>query len=347
MEYKHLTVGDLHLYDREMRTTNKMVENSRVILEELYRTITEDESIILLNINGDIQHKTPNNVYNRGEVAYWRQMFRKIGQVMQERFKKIEGYSVVGLSEQGKEQLKRGEIYPIFTTRGNHDNDKEGIHTFYDDLLEEGLILNAKGLLVKVNNQRTYFSYRNYGTTQRKIPEFKTPTQVIALEHDSIIHAESMLWRVPKAEEKFILAEDVVKDVDVTLLSHIHGKVDPIFIGDNKENVLWQFGAMGRTSFEDETKIDVGYGALMRFGDVKNFGTIEFNLIPYKEYFSYKKILKQKNKEEEFKDFALKVEEHVIEAFSYEEDINRIEGIEDSVKAYAIAVMKEVESRGA
>lgn len=336
----------MHLYDREMRTTKKMVENSRLILDRIYEKLVEDEDIILLNINGDIQHKTPTNVYNRKEVAYWRYMFNKIGRLMLKRFKKFGGYSLVGVSDEVKEKFKKGEIYPIFTTRGNHDNDRDSIHTFYDDLIGEGLIIRVDGLLVAVDKKRTYFSYRDYDTETRELPKFNNPTDVIALEHNDVLHDESLLWNVPNAEKKFLKAEDVVKGTDVTILHHIHESVDPLYIGKDKENVLWQVGSLGRTSYSDISKIDVGYGALMYFGDVENFATVEFDLIPYKEYFSFKKIMSQKTKENNYENFSLKVDEHVIEAVSFEDDINKMEDIEDEVKDYAIGIMKIVEARG-
>lgn len=346
MEFKHLTIGDLHLYDREMRTTKRMVENSRVILDELYKYLKENEDIILLNINGDIQHKTPTNVYNRKEVAHWRRMFTKIGQLMQQRFKKFKGYNLVGVTDKVRDKFKKGEIYPIFTTKGNHDYDKDSIHTFYDDLIDEGLIVRAEGLLVAVDKKRTFFSYRDYGVETREVPEFKTATDVIALEHNDVLHEESLLWQVPKAEEKFLKAEEVVEGTDVTILHHIHEKVDPIYIGNKKDKVLWQVGSIGRTAYQDESKRDVGYGALMKFGNTTEFATVEFDLIPYREYFSYKKIERKQAREHDFKDFMLKIDDYEISKVSYEEDIDNFEGVEDEVKRYAKGIMKMIEDRG-
>lgn len=346
MGYKHLTVGDLHLYDREMRTTKKMVENSTVILDELYKYLVENEDIILLNINGDIQHKTPNNINNRSEVAKWRELFRKIGILMAERFKKFKGYSITGVSDDVKKKLKSGEIYPIFTTKGNHDMDKEGIHTFYDDLLVEGLIVQATGLLVSTGTNRTYFSYRDYGIQERKLPKFKNKTDIIALEHNDILHAESLLWNVPNAKEKFITADEASMGADVTILHHIHEPTDPLYVGDKGDRVFWQVGSMGRTSYDDSHKRDIGYGALLEFGNVEDLYTVEFDLVPYKEYFSYKKIVRQQKVDEDYKDFSLKVEEHVIAATNYVEEIQSLEGIEEEVKEYAIEVMQKIESLG-
>lgn len=344
VKYKHLTVGDLHLYDREMRTTKKMVENSRVILDKLYEYLKENEDIILLNINGDIQHKTPSTLRGRGEVAYWRRMFRKIGELMLERFSKVGGYSLVGVSEDIKEKLKKGDIYPIFTTRGNHDNEKDTIHTFYDDLLVEGLIVNPRGLLVSVQGNRTYFSYRDYGIKKRELPKFKRKTEIIALEHNDVLHDESLLWNVPGAEKKFLSAEEVTAGVDVTILHHIHERVDPLYIGgDNR--VLWQVGSLGRTAYDDSHKRDVGYGALMEFGNVEDFYTVEFELIPYKEYFSHKKIMRSRMREKELQDFSLKVDEYEIEVIDYEKEINKLEEVDEEVKKYAIGIMKEIESQ--
>lgn len=347
--FKHLTIGDLHLYDKEMRSTKKMVENSRYMLDQLYKYLLDNEDIVLLNINGDIQHDTPNNKENRIEVAHWRYMFRKIGELMAERFKKFDGYSLAGASKEVKEAFKNKKINPIFTTIGNHDKDEVVKHTFYHDLLQEGLIMNVDGLLVKTGEDRTYFSYRDHETSERKLPKFKTKTHVIALEHDDILHVESSLWNVPNAEKKFLKAEDVVVGTDVTILHHIHDSVDPIFIelDDVSKPVLWQVGSMGRTSFIDAHKRNVGYGALMVFGDVENFKRIEIDLIPYQEYFSYQKVTKKKEYQNEFKDFNLNIEEQERISTNYADDINSFKNIEDEVKEYAIGVMDKVNNRNA
>lgn len=344
MGLKHLTVGCVHLYDREMRTTKKMVENSRVILDEIYNFLKENEDIVLFTINGDLQHKTPTNKFNRKEVFYWRNKIRQIGELMSTRFKKLKGYQVVGVSDEVKKGLKDGTINPIFTTKGNHDIDNELKYTFYDELLDEGLIVNAKGLLVKTDVGNTFFSFRNYGTENRKIPKFKKPTQVIGLEHNDILHEESSLWKVPNAKEKFLQAQDVVKDTDVVIMHHIHEKIDPLKITqkDGTESILWQVGAIGRTSFTDESKRDVGYGAVMEFGDIENFYPVEFDLIPYKEYFSYAKAVKQKQYDKEYKDFTLGVQDYEIQSTSYKDDILQLDGVEDSVKDYAIQVLDKI-----
>jgi len=345
---RHLTVGDLHLYDREMRSTKGMVENSLITLVKLREFIEENEDVVLLNINGDIQHTTPVNKFNRREVAKWREEFRKIGMIMYDRFKEnIKGYKLVGASDEVKEKFKTGRVLPIFTTRGNHDIDTILGHTFYDELMEEGLIVNVKGLLVNVEGSKTFFTYRDYETDSRKIPKLPKGTDVIALEHNDVLHAESSLWNVPDAEEKYLDAKDVVKGTDVTILGHVHDKVDPLYIGkDGTLPVLWQVGSMARTGFTEEAKRDVGYGALMDFGDVETYMTVEFDLMPYKEYFSYKKMMRKNQYKEEYKDFNLKMEEKKRVSTDFRDDINSFEDVEKEVKEYAIGVMESIHNNG-
>ena len=341
---RHLTVQDIHLYDREMRSTKGMVENSLITLIKLREFIEENEDVVVLNVNGDIQHRTPVNKFNRKEVAKWREEFRKIGNIMYERFKKnVKGYKLVGASKEVKEKFKTGKILPIFTTKGNHDIDNLLGHTFYDELIEEGLIVNVKGLLVSVDGSKTYFSYRDFGTEDRKIPKLPKGTDVIALEHNNVLHDESVLWKVPDAEKKFLDAEDVVKGTDVTILGHVHDKVDPLYIGkDGTLPVLWQAGSLARTEFVDESKRDVGYGALMDFGDVETYMTVEFDLMPYKEYFSYKKMVRKNQYKEEYKDFSLKMEEKERVSTDFRDDINSFDDVEEDVKKYAIKVMESI-----
>src|SRR5699024_10174553 len=250
---KHLTVGDLHLYDREMRSTKKMIENSSVILEELYDFLIENEDVVLLNINGDIQHTTPINKYKRKEVAKWRNMFRKIGQLMKERFREnVKGFKLVGVDKETTKEFKVGNINPIFTTKGNHDIDNELGHKFYDELIEEGLIINVEGLLVNVEDKKTFFSYRDYATMQRTLRKLRRDTDIIAIEYKYILEDDSCCWYVNDVDDKFIKVEDAVKETDVTILEHLHDKIEPLYIGEEgKATVLWQVGSMARTAFRD------------------------------------------------------------------------------------------------
>lgn len=343
---KHLTVGDLHLYDREMRSTKSMVDNSTVILEKLYEFIKDNEDIVILNINGDIQHKTPVNKFNRQEVAKWRYMFNKIGLLMRSRFKEhIKGYKLIGVSEEVQNDFKKGMIRPIFTTRGNHDIDTELRHTFFDDLLEEGLIVNSTGLLVQVEEKQTFFSYRDYGIKERKMPKLNKKIDVIALEHNDLLHDASIIWKVPNAEKKFKTVEEVADKTDVTILGHMHDKIDPFKVDtESGKSVIWQTGAMARTSFEESNKRDAGYGALMEFGNIEDFISVEFDLIPYKEYFSYKKMMRVNEHENEYKDFDLKMEEKERVSTNYEDDINSFEDVEDEVKEYAKKVIESIKN---
>lgn len=341
MEYKHLDIGCMHLYDKEMRSTQGMIKNSRIILDQIHQYLIDNEDIILLNINGDIQHKTPTSK-NREEVAYWRKKFREIGELMQQRFKKFKGYSLVGVDEQTKQDFKNGRINPIFVTRGNHDTEKGDIHTFFDDLVMEGLVIHAKGLLVQTETERTFFQYRDYDTKNRKIPTFKQKTNIIALEHNNILHEESSLWKVPNAEDKFLKAEDVVKGTDVVILHHIHESVDPLYI--TEKNILWQPGSVGRTSLTDDAKRDVGYGALMKFNSITEFKRVEFPLMPFLEYFSYKKMVKKKKYENEYENFDLKMGDYEVKATDYKEDINAFPDVEEEVKKYAIHIMELIEA---
>lgn len=348
-----------------MRFTVKMRENNVVMLRNLYEFVAEEESIKLVVFEGDLQHKTPSDLR---EVAKWRFWFKKLGRLMQQRMKTAPKIQFVGIDNHTKEGLKSGDIYPLVSCRGNHDDEikmkqkeqyshndggtlkSEIQYTFFDELLSEGLIINPKGVAFKENGQHFYIDIRNYGEANRKLPKTvrEGDWKVMAVFHDNVLMPESPLWMLKsKGQESVYDAEKVMEGVDVGILGHIHEKVDPIYITreDGSQGVLWQTGSMGRTSFKEENMRDVGYCGLLTTEDLTQFGEVEIDVIPAQEYFSFEKALANKKRNQEYKDFELRMD--VVERQSRDprDDIRDLEDVEDDVKECCIQILTEVMER--
>ncbi|PER55572.1 hypothetical protein CN495_07405 [Bacillus thuringiensis] len=349
---KTLHVGDLHLREGEMRFTVKMQDNNEVMLKNLVKEVEEDEEIGLVVLGGDIQDKTPSDIK---EVAMWRKHFRKLGQIMQRRIN-LSAIMFLGLDAETMQGLKDGTVLPVVACRGNHDHEKvlrneETEYTFFDELLREGLIINPRGIAFKEGGKKHYIDIRNYGQADRALPKTVTDNRedwfVMAVFHDNVLMPESPLWLLKsKGKEGVYNAEEVMKDVDVGFLNHIHEKVDPIFIEkeDGTTGVLWQYGSMGRTSLKPENVRDVGYCALFDTNNPTEFGSVEIDVIPAQEYFSFEKAMRVKQREKDYKDFSLQMD--TVERTSEDpcEVIQNLENVEDEVKAFCVEILQQVQA---
>lgn len=350
---KLFNVGDMHLRAEEMRFTVKMKDNNEVMLKNLVQEVREDPTIGLVILGGDIQDKTPSDMR---EVALWRKYFRELGKIMKERIN-LNAFKFVGLDKKTQAGLKNGTIYPVIACRGNHDHEKvlkneETQYTFFDELVEEGLIINPQGVAFKENGQKYYIDIRNYGQADRKLPKTVTDKPddwfVMVVFHDNVLMPESPLWLLKsKGKDGVYNAEEVMEGVDVGFLNHIHEKVDPIFIEkpNGKTGVLWQYGSMGRMSFKQENLRDVGYCGLYDTENKDIFGSVEIDVIPAEEYFSYEKAMQVKQRETDYKNFSLQME--TVERTSEDpcEVIRGLENVDDDVKEFGIEILRQIQDR--
>ncbi|KTF59763.1 MULTISPECIES: metallophosphoesterase [Bacillus amyloliquefaciens group] len=355
---KILMVGDLHLYTNEIRTTKKMVKNNEVMLKNLYKYLKENEDIDLVIFGGDLQHQTPKGDVLR-EVSLWRKWFRKIGKLMAPRRKRIKNFKIHGVSEKVKKGFDKGRIYPLISVRGNHDDDKVlkvtaenkddyiKQYTFFDELVDEDLILNPKGLTFTAGDDKFYIDIRNYGEADRSVPKGAKNRKVIAVFHDNVLQPESPLWMIKgKSKEGVYNAEDVMVNVDIGILNHIHERVDPLYIeASDGVKVLWQIGSMGRTSLKDENMRDVGYCGLIDTDNLDSFGTVEIDVIPAEEYFSFQKAFDAKKRKSDYEDFELKMNTVNRKFQDPREDIKALEDVDDRVKQVCVDTLTEIMDR--
>ena len=338
---KVLHVGDLHLDTKEVRSTKKLVENNEVMLKGIYDTIVADEEIELLIFMGDIQHKIPTGKNTLMETTKWKSWFKKIGEVMKERYQS-DRVKVIEPKKEGKDSLskkiEKGEIYPVFTLRGNHDIDNEIPYTFYDNVVDDGLMCNPERLVI---DGETQYNFYNYGEADKTIKKKKGVKQVIGLYHDVVVTEESPFW---VGKDPAYPAETILEGIDLAIIGHIHSNSDPIYVEtESGQSVAWTFGSMGRTSFSEGQIRDVGYCALVDTEDITQLGLVEVEVIKGVEYFNMKAELKKRENKREYKDFSLKIEDgHVRTHTDPRDDIREMEGLEDKVRDVCLDILHEV-----
>lgn len=349
-----LFVGDLHLYNREMRSTKKMIENNEVMLKNLHDFIEENENIHTVIFLGDIQHRTPYGKNTLSETMKWEYWLEKMGKMVLKRF--VKKKSKVKMRESGRDvcedgitfsqQLKERKGYPLFTLRGNHDIDNDGSFTFFDSCIKKGLLINPQ--IVVIDN--TQYNFHNYGELEK---EYEVVAEnIVGLYHDVIPTGDSQDWAVLdfKAKDYEDTVDDILGRVDLAVVGHIHTIFDPIthVFEDNSKNtrgndvVVWYTGSMGRTASDKGQLRDVGYCGLIENSNLKSFGRVEIELIPVGEYFDLINITKRKADDEQFKDFTLGLKDTIhSEQLTPIEIINQtVEDIE--VRKTCIEIMEEV-----
>lgn len=338
---KGLYVGDLHLNSKEIRSTKRMVDNNVVMLEGIYDFLVDNEDIKFVVFLGDIQHRTPAGKNTLAETAKWRNHFKRIGELMADRYP-FEDIKILEELEDGQEptveRIRSGQVYPLFTLKGNHDEDNEESYTFYDDAVSEGLLYNPRGIVVEGKTQINFFNY-GYADDVRK--KERGVEQVIGLYHDVIATEESPFWL---GKHKSYQVEEILNGVDLGIIGHIHTNSDPIYVDtESGESVAWTLGSMGRTSFSDGQIRDYGYCGLVDTDDLNELGTVEIEQIKSTEYFNMKAELKSREKKKEYADFAIKIDEGYMRQHNDpREDIRTIEWLDDDVRPVCLEILDEV-----
>lgn len=319
-----LVVGDLHLYDKELRSTKGYVANNQVMLDNLYRYIEDDEGIKLVVFLGDIQHKTPKSL---GESYKWRQWFKKLGQLMLSRYD--------GSYEVYPASTIEG-AYPVYSLRGNHDNEvkqrRRDDFTFFDELLHEGLIQNPESIITP----NSLLILNNYGEVQEVPNPIK---QTIGLYHDLVYHdnSPSYVGLIKQTEpDSWIDGQTQLGNINLALVGHIHEPEPEVVIHNHlgQDVRMMQVGSMGRTSLTPENQRDVGYCALV---DDESLAVerVEIPVLPAVDYFNLQELVNQQRTSDSYADFGLDIDEVNIEVYSVEDMISQSEA---SIEAKQLAL---------
>lgn len=341
---KFLIVGDLHLIDKELRMTKKGLENNKVMLDSIYQEIKDDEEIQGVIFLGDIQHQTPKDLK---ETYEWRKWFRKLRNEMESRNEQGSGVVVI---EEGMKLTPLEETPCVFSLRGNHDseirNKRSDDFTFFDELVEDRLLLNPKGILLK--GDKTYIDFRDYGKAEKmSTEEFKGKLRIVTLTHDNIYHDRSSdLVKMIAEKTGGHNIKDIAEGVDILINGHIHEKeaMNRIDV-KGKEVKFYNLGSMGRTSLIPSMMRDIGHCAKLTVGRDLTLEEIELEVIPYKEYFNMREYLRTKSLREDLSNFSLGEVSFESEELNLEDKIVKIGEIygEDVVNK-TLEILQEVDS---
>lgn len=325
-------VSDLHLTDREMSSTDNMAENSGRILDNILNTLIQDETIKVLILAGDIQHKIPTN---RRLVTSWVIKLNQIKDVLLKRFPKE---AVVYNNEEIVE-----EVNPLISLKGNHDIHKEGKYTFFDELEDLGVVGRYTNLVWKGVQYNLYDYGRAGEGLTNEFAKKDNVDKVVGLYHDAFAYEGCPNWmRDNIGNGVYDLSE--LEGIDVAVIGHIHDRIKPIKVShETGETLFWQPGCIARTSYSAPNKRDEGYSALID-SDTLNLYAYDIPVVPYQQYFKTLTNDLKKERVNGLKEFSLNLSETVVNFNSYEDEIKEMD-VDEAIKDKAIILIDDVQSK--
>lgn len=271
-------MGDIHLYDRELKSTKGYVKSNDVLLDNLIAFIKDNEEITAIILSGDVQHKTPQNIQL---MAKWRSKFKEMGDILGSR-----GFWENVTEIQGKNE----GAPPIFSLRGNHDFEIEqkqaNDYTFFDDLLQEKLIHNPR--LIKLNN--IALDFRDYGNEEDIYTKEDPDEYLISMFHNFVLFGDD------NNESAYSVATHAPES-DIIILGHIHTAEDPKQ-GTHANGKRFHYlvpGSLARTQTDKRNFRDTGNIVVLDL-NTKGYETVELDLLPFTELFDFAKITRNRNR---------------------------------------------------
>lgn len=332
-------IGDLHLYNRNIRSTLTMPESSTSMLEELYFEVMEHEEIDILNSLGDIQHLVPQGKTALKYTDEWTEQFIQIGIEMTKRFNP-ERFKVVGRDGSDiNARILNGECFAFFAIKGNHDFDSEVDFTYYDLLVKQGVI--CEPLYILDLEENVQINYHHYHEAHMQIPRQEGVQKVVGLYHDNIDYPEMPFWM--GLNENGYKAVEIFNDVDVAIIGHIHKNYDPVWIttDNGTQCLVYVQGAMGRTQFADGQIRDVGYVSVVNTSDTTQIGTLEVKLTPKEQYFNYREAIVRQEQRRDYSQFTLNISAVQANTTDVRDEVRALD-IDADVKELGIRYLTEV-----
>lgn len=333
-------VGDLHLYNRNIRSTLLMPEASLQMLTQLHSEVMNHTEIGILNLMGDIQHLTPQGKNAIKQMQLWKNEFIKIEQTMRSRLS--ESGLTLCVDRNGHDitqDILNGYKPALFTIKGNHDFDAEVDYTFYDYLVEENVVTEPLYMIV----DGVQFNYHHYEEADRPIERHADARAVVGLYHDNIDYPEMPFWMGHLGGYQ---AVNVFNGVDMAIIAHIHKPYEPVWIETSNGGrcLVYVQGSMGRTQFTDGQIRDEGFVSAVNTQCLEEVGTLQIPLIPKEQFFNYNQAITEQTQRRDFSQFSLNVGEIEAHTADVRDEIRSL-NIEEEVKALGIQYLTEVLER--
>lgn len=329
-----------------MKSTRGVIENNKIMLDSIYKKVEEDVDIGLVLFLGDIQHTTPRDIK---QVSQWRKWFLELNMLMADR-------DMTDITLRYRDDHPHPNDLRVVSVKGNHDfeiyNKKANDYTFFDELESEGLIGNPDQVVFNDNGNPVVFDLRNYGEADRLLPaEMQDKALTVAFTHDNIqteFSDEFVKMIVEKAGGYSV--EDIGVGVDLMINGHIHTKFPPqtVNIEESGKPCVYKIcGSIARTSLSRGQMRDVGYGILLDTSEEElDVEDVEFDILPYKEYFDLAGYQHSQKVNAKVKDFTLGMDEDkdVIHQEDLEQTILESRRYSNKVKEKAIEFLEIVDS---
>jgi len=295
-----------------MKSTKGALKNNQVMLDSIYKKVEEDIEIGLVIFLGDIQHSTPRDIK---QVSEWRRWFVKLNKLMLDR-------NLTNVNLRYPDDKKYKNDIRVVSLRGNHDdeifNRRKNDYTFFDELESERLIANPEQVIFEDNGNAVVFDIRNYGDAGRILPtELQDKALTIALTHDNIMteHSDEFVKLIVE-ESGGYEAEEIAIGCDLMINGHIHTKYEPqaVTVRETGKPVIFMVnGGLARTSLAQDNLRDIGYGLLLDTSEEElDIQEVEFDVLPYREYFDLIGYQHKQRLNQATKDFSLGLDEQTV-----------------------------------
>lgn len=290
---KTLVVTDLHLMDEDLPFTREAVRNSLIILDELIRVVSLDKEIGLIVMLGDIVNRRPQN---KATEMLWLNKFDKLKRLVNSRYREMP--EIKYWNKEGTEGMLRNRLVSL---KGNHDYEDNNRwnrnKSYFDELVENNIIVNPEALEFYDNGERYYYHLRGFGEGDKTMgEEYLKADKVIGFAHDWF-YGEAL----PEKYNNYssisrvrFWAEQSVYGMDAVIQGHSHSRYDPVEIkgiikkGEKRDSyrttTLYTPGSNARTNYTEDMFRDVGYNMII---DTEDFyiGDVFIPIKPYKDYF--------------------------------------------------------------
>ena len=234
----------------------------------------------------------------------------------------------------------------VYSAKGNHDMSAKFKYSFFDLLVDLGLISSEKKFSIGENNEVTIniFDYAN-STDEIKCGRDKNNIVNIGVYHNNIVE-------IGVCEEEIIGPRidpektSIFDNIDVAILNHIHSRMgDRVSLINGKAVRLITPGSVGRTgSHACHMREDAVLPKITIYDDYSiGISYITIFLTPTQEFFDLKKIIEMQRSINNFKEFSSNIESLEITFESVESTVAKMADVDDKIKVRTINYLKQVD----
>jgi DNA repair exonuclease SbcCD nuclease subunit len=334
LQFKVVNVPDLHLYDDEVGYTIGYYAQSIKILDDLIELYKKDESIDLVILGGDLQHKQPNTLKS---VTMFEKLLTKLATLVYRRlemkgllehmtFHFEELNTTSGEYEWSSLPATELDTFRLLpSVRGNHDDSSDEYHSLFDHLLDLDIIIKPR--ILSIGTFQFNFIHYTHDESRLNLGKmYDDTTTIIAIHHTGVVEAgynkEVMIGKRIDAGLTAAFA-----GVDLAVMNHIHHAWGE---RDYEGTIVVTPGSAGRPGYDDKHKRD--YYNLFAVTCIEEEEQNIFDrsnyvmpLIPWEQFFGAETTNEIKKRKSEFETFKLGVRDSYMDIFDPVKEILRMD----------------------